>query len=79
MYLERCILLGAREAIGSGGASHTRRSDDRAQKPGSGFPVDLVRGRAPQTGYFRFVADPITRSSFRNVFGYTLAAMAQLR
>lgn len=41
-----------------------------------GLPVNLVRCRAARQ-LLRFVADPMTRSSFRNVFGYTLAAMAQ--
>ena len=40
-----------------------------------GLPVDLGRGRAARQ-LLGFVADPMTRSSFRNVFGYTLAAMA---
>ena len=40
-----------------------------------GLPVDLPRGRAAQQ-LLRFVADPMTRTSFRNVFGYTLAATA---
>ena len=40
-----------------------------------GLPVDLARGRAARQ-LLRFVADPMTRTSFRNVFGYTLAAMA---
>ena len=40
-----------------------------------GLPVDLARGRAARQ-LLRFVTDPMTRTSFRNVFGYTLAAMA---
>ena len=40
-----------------------------------GLPVDLARGRAARQ-LLRFVTDPMTRTSFRNVFGYTLAATA---
>jgi LuxR family maltose regulon positive regulatory protein len=40
-----------------------------------GLAVDLARARAARQ-LLPFVADPMTRSSFRNVFGYTLAAMA---
>lgn len=40
-----------------------------------GHPVDLQNGRAAQQ-LLRFVADPVARTSFRNVFGYALAASA---
>ena len=40
-----------------------------------GRPVDLQSGRAAQQ-LLRFVADPVARSSFRNVFGYALASSA---
>lgn len=40
------------------------------------LPVDVARGREARQ-LLRFVTDPMTRTSFRNVFGYTLAAMAQ--
>ena len=40
-----------------------------------GYPVDLQSGRAAQQ-LLRFVADPVARSSFRNVFGYALASSA---
>jgi DNA-binding CsgD family transcriptional regulator len=40
-----------------------------------GRPVDLQGGRAAQQ-LLRFVADPVARSSFRNVFGYALASSA---
>jgi len=40
-----------------------------------GHPVDLQSGRAAQQ-LLRFVADPVARSSFRNVFGYALASSA---
>lgn len=41
-----------------------------------GLPVSLAQCRAARQ-LLKLVADPMTRSSFRNVFGYTLAAMAQ--
>ena len=40
-----------------------------------GAPVDLNNGRAASQ-LLRFVADPVARTSFRNVFGYALAATA---
>ena len=40
-----------------------------------GHPVDLQTGRAARQ-LLRFVADPVARSSFRNVFGYALASSA---
>ena len=71
---QRLQVLGSREAFDPEGqvilADRTMGAETRF-----GFPVDLVSGRARQT-VTRFVADPMTRSSFRNVFGYTLAAMA---
>ena len=71
---ERLHLLGAREALDPEEqvilADRTIGAETRF-----GLPVDLVRGRAARQ-LLRFVADPMTRSSFRNVFGYTLAAMA---
>lgn len=41
-----------------------------------GLPVSLARGRTARQ-LLSFVPDPMTRTSFRNVFGYALAAMAQ--
>ena len=41
-----------------------------------GHPVDLQNGRAAQQ-LLRLVADPVVRSSFRNVFGYALASCAR--
>jgi ATP/maltotriose-dependent transcriptional regulator MalT len=40
-----------------------------------GRPVDLQSGREAQQ-LLQFVADPVARSSFRNVFGYALASSA---
>jgi DNA-binding NarL/FixJ family response regulator len=40
-----------------------------------GVPVDLQNGRAAGQ-LLRFVTDPVARTSFRNVFGYALAATA---
>jgi DNA-binding NarL/FixJ family response regulator len=40
-----------------------------------GRPVDLQGGRAA-TQLLPFVADPVARSSFRNIFGYALASCA---
>ena len=40
-----------------------------------GAPVDIQSGRAARQ-LLRFVADPVARTSFRNVFGYALAATA---
>ena len=40
-----------------------------------GQPVDLQSGRAAQQ-LLGFVADPVARASFRNVFGYALASTA---
>ena len=40
-----------------------------------GHPVDLQSGRAAHQ-LLRFVTDPVARASFRNVFGYALAASA---
>ena len=40
-----------------------------------GHPVDFQSGRAARQ-LLRFVADPVARSSFRNVFGYALASAA---
>ena len=40
-----------------------------------GAPVDLQSGRAAGQ-LLRFVTDPVARTSFRNVFGYALAATA---
>ena len=40
-----------------------------------GRPVDLQNGRAAHQ-MLRFVADPVARTSFRNIFGYALAAAA---
>lgn len=41
-----------------------------------GLPVSLARGRTAHQ-LLAFVPDPMTRTSFRNVFGYALAATAQ--
>ena len=72
---ERLRRLGSREALDAEEqvilADRTVGAETRF-----GLPVDLARGRAARQ-LLRFVADPMTRSSFRNVFGYTLAAMAQ--
>ena len=40
-----------------------------------GAPVDLQSGRAASQ-LLRFVTDPVARTSFRNIFGYALAATA---
>ena len=40
-----------------------------------GAPVDLQGGRAASQ-LLRFVTDPVARTSFRNIFGYALAATA---
>jgi LuxR family transcriptional regulator, maltose regulon positive regulatory protein len=40
-----------------------------------GLPVDIANGRAARQ-LLRLVADPMVRTSFRNVFGYALAASA---
>jgi len=73
--LERLDVLSSREAVDPEEqvvlADRTIGAETRF-----GLPVDLSRGRAARQ-LLRFVADPMTRSSFRNVFGYTLAAMAQ--
>jgi ATP/maltotriose-dependent transcriptional regulator MalT len=42
-----------------------------------GFPVSVGEGRAMRQ-LVDHVRDPVARSSFRNVFGYSLAAMGQL-
>jgi len=71
---ERLHVLGSREVLDPEEqvilADRTMGAETRF-----GLPVDLARGRAARQ-LLRFVADPMTRSSFRNVFGYTLAAMA---
>jgi LuxR family maltose regulon positive regulatory protein len=72
---ERLQVLGSREALDPEEqvilADRTMGAETRF-----GLPVELARGRAARQ-LLRFVADPMTRSSFRNVFGYTLAAMAR--
>jgi LuxR family transcriptional regulator, maltose regulon positive regulatory protein len=72
---ERLRVLGSREA--SDPEEHVILADRTlGAETRFGMPVDLARGRAARQ-LLPFVADPMTRSSFRNVFGYTLAAMAQ--
>lgn len=71
---ERLRFLGSRDALDPEEqvilADRTLGAETRF-----GLPVGLARGRAARQ-LLTFVADPMTRTSFRNVFGYTLAAMA---
>ena len=50
-------------------------ADRRLSYARFGAPVDLQSGRSAGQ-LLRFVTDPVARTSFRNVFGYALAATA---
>jgi DNA-binding CsgD family transcriptional regulator len=71
---ERLRLLGSRKALDPEEqvilADRTLGAETRF-----GLPVNLARGQAARQ-LLSFVADPMTRTSFRNVFGYILASMA---
>ena len=71
---ERLRVLGSRESLDPEEqvilADRTMGAETRF-----GLPVNLARGREALQ-LLGFVTDPMARSSFRNVFGYSLAATA---